>query len=93
MDRTATTATPEPCEGFHVLADDGLVGEVERALVPEKGIDPDYLVVRVPRLVGNRRPVVSRALVSESDAARRVIWVRGSRAEIAALPEHLPLEL
>jgi hypothetical protein len=82
------------CEGFHVLAEDGLVGKVERPLVPPDGSDPDFLIVRLPRRrLRTRLPVVSTALVSGLDSARRLIWVRGSRREIASLPEHVPVAL
>jgi hypothetical protein len=82
------------CEGFHVLAEDGLVGEVAESLVPPDRDEPDYLVVRVPgRLLRSRLPVVSTALVSGLDSARRVVWVRGSQGEIASLPEHVPVAL
>jgi hypothetical protein len=80
------------CEGFHVLAEDGLVGEVEQPLVQPDRSDPDFLVVRLPRRrFRTRLPVVSTAIVSGFDVTRRLIWVRGSRREIASLPEHVPL--
>jgi hypothetical protein len=82
------------CEGFHVLAEDGLVGEVEQPLVQPDRSDPDFLVVRLPRhRLRTRLPVVSTALVSGFDLTRRLIWVRGSRRDIASLPEHLPMAL
>jgi hypothetical protein len=82
------------CEGFQVLAEDGLVGEVERPLAEPDRSGPDFLVVRLPRRrLRTRLPVVSTALVSGFDLTRRLIWVRGSRREIASLPEHLPLTI
>jgi hypothetical protein len=81
------------CEGCQVLAEDGLVGEVERPLFPPDGNEPDYLVVRVRKRVWGRVPVISTALVVAIDAARGLIWVRGDRERIAGLPEHLPLAI
>jgi hypothetical protein len=81
------------CEGYRVLAADGLVGEVERPLFPPDGKEPDYLVVRVRRRVWDRVPVISTALVFAIDPAHRLIWVRGDREQVARLPEHLPLAI
>jgi hypothetical protein len=81
------------CEGYQVLAEDGLVGEVERPLFPPDGNEPDYLVVRVRKRVWGRVPVISTALVVAIDPARGLIWVRGDRERIAGLPEHLPLAI
>lgn len=81
------------CEGYQVLAYDGLVGDVERPLFPPDGNEPDYLVVRVRGRIRGRVPVVSTALVLAIDSARRLIWVRGYRDRIAGLPEHVPLAI
>jgi hypothetical protein len=63
------SATLAHCEGYRVLAADGLVGEVERPLFPPDGKEPDYLVVRVRRRVWGRVPL-SR-LGSSSRSTRR----------------------
>jgi hypothetical protein len=81
------------CEGYEVLAEDGVVGAVEQALFPPGANEPDYLVVRVRRRMWGRVPVISTALVFAIDPARRLLWVRGDRERIAQLPEHLPVAI
>jgi hypothetical protein len=78
--------------GFSVEAADGEVGVVETPLFPPDETAPDFLVVRVGRL-HPRRPVLSAALVERIDLQKRVVHVRGSRRELADLPEHLPLAI
>ena len=78
--------------GFTVEASDGEVGVVETPLFPPDETTPDFLVLRVGRL-HPRRPILASALVERVDAAARVVHVHGSRDEIAALPEHLPLAI
>ena len=87
MDREALAR----CHGYLVAAHDDLVGEVETPLFPPDGAHPDFLILRVPGPPGPRRPVIAAALVEEVDAAARILYLRGTRDEIAALPEHLPL--
>lgn len=79
------------CAGFRVVAEDGEVGVVDTPLFPGAGAAPDFLVVRTDGGPGGRRPVVPVALVAGVDAAERVVSVRGTRQEVAALPEHLPV--
>jgi hypothetical protein len=78
--------------GFRLEASDGVVGTVETPLFPPDDTVPDFLVVRVGRL-HPRRPVIAAALVESVDPAARVVRVRGRRAEILRLPEHLPLAI
>ena len=78
--------------GFAVEATDGVVGVVETPLFPPDETTPDFLVVRVGRL-HPRRPVIAAALVESVDLHARVVRVRGTRTDIAELPEHLPLAI
>jgi hypothetical protein len=78
--------------GFAVEAEDGPVGVVETPLFPPDRREPDFLVLRVGRILP-RRPVVRTALVEGVDAKTRIVRIRGRRAEIAHLPEHLPLAM
>lgn len=78
--------------GFAVEATDGVVGVVETPLFPPDETTPDFLVVRVGRL-HPRRPVIAAALVESVDPHARVVRVRGTRTDIAELPEHLPLAI
>jgi hypothetical protein len=80
------------CSGFAVEASDGEVGTVETPLFPPDEVKPDFLVLRVGRLLP-RFPVLATALVDDVDPRTRVVHVRGSRDEIARLPEHLPLAI
>jgi hypothetical protein len=79
------------CSGFSVQASDGRVGEVETPLFPPDRSEPDYLVVRAAGPLRGRRRVVATLFVEEVDPARRLVCLRGTRDEIANLPEHLPL--
>jgi hypothetical protein len=79
--------------GYAVEASDGHVGEVETPLFPPDRSDPDYLVIRVGGTAGLRRPVVATVLVEEVDDAHGLVRVRGTKDEIATLPEHLPLAI
>jgi hypothetical protein len=79
------------CCGYRVHADDGELGVVETPLFPPDGSEPDFLVLRIADGAGARRPVVAAALVEAVDAERRVVRVHGLRADLALLPEHLPL--
>ncbi len=75
--------------GFTVEADDGPAGVVETPLFPPDATEPDFLVLRIDP-PSRRRPIVSTALVQRVDPYSRAIRVRGSRADIERLPEHLP---
>lgn len=77
--------------GYALVADDGVVGEVETPLFAPDHHEPDYLVVRLGGGGAARRPVVPCALVARVDASARVVRVHGARADLAALPDHLPL--
>ena len=81
------------CNGYVVEASDGQVGEVETPLFPPDRSQPDYLILRIGRAVGVRRPVVATALVEEVDSRRRLVRVRGTKGQIESLPEHLPLAI
>jgi hypothetical protein len=81
------------CSGYSVEASDGRVGEVETPLFPPDRSEPDYLIVRAGSPLRGRRPVVATIFVEEVDPARRLVCVRGTRDEIANLPEHLPLAI
>ncbi len=76
-----------------VEAEDGVVGRVETPLFPSVGGAPDFLVVHVRDGIRLRRPVVPAALVEEVDTNFRIVRVRGRRAQVSRLPEHLPLAL
>ncbi len=78
--------------GFAVEAEDGPVGVVETPLFPPDRSEPDFLVLRVGRILP-RRPVIHAALVEGVDPKRRVVRIHGRRAEIAHVPEHLPLAM
>ena len=78
--------------GYAVEASDGEVGGVETPLFPPDDMTPDFLVVRVGRL-HPRRPVIAAALGERVDPLARVVHVRGTREDLAELPEHLPLAI
>lgn len=79
------------CHGYRVVVRDGSLGEVETPLFPPGGGEPDYLLVRVESPARSRRPVVSAALIEEIDPERRLVYLAGTRREIARLPEDLPM--
>jgi hypothetical protein len=79
------------CHGYTVVASDGPVGEVETPLFPPHADQPDYLIIRVARRNGQRRPVVPTGLVAHVDSGLRVVRLRETRREIIHLPEYLPL--
>jgi hypothetical protein len=79
------------CHGFRAVASDGLAGAVETPLFDADDSEPDYLIIRVRTGLRLRRPVVPAVLVEAVDPERRLVYLRGSTAEIARLPEHLPL--
>ncbi len=66
---------------------------VETPLFPPDETTPDFLVLRVGGRLHPRQPVLPAALVEEVDPHARVVRVRGSRSDIAHLPEHLPLAI
>ena len=79
------------CSGFRVEAADGALGTVETPLFPFGSSVPDFLVLRVQGRLRSRRPVVPAALVEAVDPVLRIVRLHGLRAELAALPEHMPL--
>lgn len=79
-------------EGDAVMAEDGVLGRVERLLRSE-GRVPAYLVVRTGRTLLRRYPVVPASLVTGVDSGRRTVELRGRRETIGRLPETLPLLL
>lgn len=81
------------CSGFSAMARDGVLGTVETPLFPSESSVPDFLVLRVRSRLLQRRPVVSTALVEAVDPVGRVVSFRGLRADLAHLPEHVPLAL
>jgi hypothetical protein len=101
----ATTATrveqattmPSPAlaairEGDSVMAEDGVLGRVDRLLGYEARA-PAYLVVCAGRLLRRRYPVVPVSLVTAVDPRRRLVELRGRCETIGRLPEALPLLL
>lgn len=79
------------CAGFRLVAEDGAVGVVDTPLFPFAAAAPDFLVARTGNRLRPRRPVVPVTLVTGVDAVERVVAVAGTRSQIAALPEHLPV--
>jgi hypothetical protein len=79
-------------EGDAVLAEDGMVGRIDRLILSETHV-PVYLVVRAGRTLRRRYPVVSVSLVTAVDASRSLVRLRGRCRQIGRLPETLPLLL
>ena len=79
------------CHGYRVATEDGIVGEVDTPIFPPDVAEPDYLIVRIRHGAELRLPVVATSLVAEVNQERRLVFLRGTREEIARLPEHLPL--
>ena len=79
-------------EGDAVMAEDGTLGPVDR-LVRSEADSPVYLVVRAGRALRRRYPVVPVSLVTDVDARRRLVELRGHCEAISRLPETLPLVL
>jgi hypothetical protein len=74
------------------VARDGLAGVVAAPLVSAGDDEPEFLVLRVTAGGhGRRRPLVSAALVERIDSDARVVYLRGSVDDVAALPEWLPM--
>jgi hypothetical protein len=78
-------------DGDTVVADDGVVGCVDRAVRSETGATV-YLIVSIAVMVQRKRyPVVPASLVMAVDRSRSLVRVRGTRRMIGRLPETLPL--
>lgn len=79
-------------EGDAVVAEDGVLGRVDR-LVRSEAHTPVYLVVRAGRMLRRRYPVVPVSLVTGVDSRRRLVRLHGRCKTISRLPEALPLVL
>lgn len=79
------------CHGYLAVASDGPVGEIETPLFPPGADEPDYLIIRLARVLRPRMPVVWAGLVQDIDAERRLVFLDATREEIRHQPEHLPL--
>jgi hypothetical protein len=79
------------CAGYRVVARDGPAGVVETPLFPPDRHEPDYIVLRIPRGARTYRPVVPASLFAGVDRGARSVSLRARGADLAALPEHLPL--
>lgn len=79
-------------EGDAVVAEDGVLGRVDR-LVRSEAHTPAYLIVRAGRTLRRKYPVVPVSLVSGVDSRRRLVRLRGRCETIGQLPETLPLVL
>lgn len=77
-------------EGDAVVAEDGVLGRVDR-LVRSDAPAPAYLVVRAGRALRRRYPVVPVSLVTDVDSRRRLVRLRGRCETLGRLPETLPL--
>jgi hypothetical protein len=79
-------------EGDAVVAEDGVLGRVDR-LVGSDTRAHGFLVVRAGRAFSRRYPVVPIALVTNVDSRRRLVRLRGRCEALGRLPETLPLVL
>jgi hypothetical protein len=79
-------------EGDAVMAEDGVLGRVER-LVQSDPHTPAFLVVRAGRVLRRRYPVVPVSFVTVVDPGRRLVWLRGRCGTIGRMSETLPLVL
>lgn len=89
-----STSGPYPAvaairEGDAVVAEDGVLGRVDR-LLGSDARTPVYLVVCAGRALRRRYPVVHVSLITEVDSRRRLVQLRGRRETIGRLPEALP---
>lgn len=77
-------------EGDAVMAEDGVLGRVDR-LLRSDAQTPAYLVVCAGRTLRRRYPVVPVSLVTGVDPRRRLVELRGRCETIGRLSETLPL--
>jgi hypothetical protein len=89
-DTSDPRSAPGPRVGDTVVAQDGVLGHVDRVVRTERR-DAAYLVVASRRLVRRRYPVIPSAFVARIDPARRCVYVRGRRTRLERLSETLPL--
>jgi hypothetical protein len=69
------------CHGYPAVASDGPVGELETPLFPPGADEPDYLIIRLARVLRPRMPVVWAGLVQDIDAERRLVFLDATREE------------
>jgi hypothetical protein len=86
------TQPPAIREGDSVVAEDGILGDIEAVVLSERRV-PLFMIVRAGSLLRPRYPVVPVSLVTGVDAARRMVEVRGRLAAMRRMPETLPLVL
>jgi hypothetical protein len=84
--------TPAIREGDSVVAEDGILGDIEAIVLSERRV-PLFMIVRAGSLLRPRYPVVPVSLVTGVDAARRMVDVRGQLAAMRRMPETIPLVL
>jgi hypothetical protein len=77
-------------EGDAVVAEDGVLGEVDR-LIRSEARTPEYLVVRIGPALRRKYPVVPVSLVTGVESRRRLVRIRGRREAIRRFPETPPL--
>lgn len=92
--RSTTGGAPRAlasCHGYLAVASDGPLGAVETPLFAPDSDEPDFLIIQVADEPRPRRPIVSTAFVDHVDRTRKLVYLRATGAEIAHLPESLPL--
>jgi hypothetical protein len=77
-------------EGDHVVARDGVLGQVDR-IVRSDAEGPVYFVVSVGPRVRRRYPILHRTLVTGVDRSSGKMYVRGHRRSLERLSERPPL--
>ena len=88
----ASRAALARCHGYDAVALDGTCGTVETPLFPPDTDMPDYLVLRLePARGGCAFPIVAAAVVDGIDLDSRSVHLQATIAELALLPQDLPL--
>lgn len=85
-----STSSRDPRVGDTVLAEDGVLGRVDRIIRSETE-DLVYLVVASRSRVRRRYPVIPSAFVAGIDRSRQRVYMRGLRTRLERLSESLPL--
>ena len=85
-----STSARDPRVGDTVLAEDGVLGRVDRIIRSETE-DPVYLVVASRSRMRRRYPVIPSALVAGIDRSQQRVYMRGLRTRLERLPESLQL--